>query len=208
MNTRLTEHTLSETRDVVLLRSDRNAESKVVDRYGQLAGHIAGIPCILEDYSGQPHIGETWLVKITRTNAYRTMLYVEAIRPWQDTPDDNHAVTHVHLDFHDGTVKFLSRFVFPMEHSIYAQLWESYKLLADNMNAVIIKGNNKAIRWNKKGAPPQVPLHRFATKYKNQPLLGDHNDINYFLANLDKLRQKTIAEARNKGVKASDIHHE
>ncbi|HUW66407.1 MAG TPA: hypothetical protein VMW83_17250 [Spirochaetia bacterium] len=170
----------------------------VVGLYGRLMGHIAGIQCLLEDCTAQPKAGETWLVKITGTNARRTMLYVRAVHPWQDRPEDRRAIVQVRVDFRDGMIKFPHRFAFPAEHTLYAQLWEDYKLLTDNMNAVIIRGD-KAIRWNKKGKPPQVlPLHRFATKYRHQPLLGKPDDIDHFLANLDDLRNESIESARKR----------
>ncbi|HUW65049.1 MAG TPA: hypothetical protein VMW83_10210 [Spirochaetia bacterium] len=173
----------------------------VADRYEQLVGHVAGIPCILESGASQPRAGETWLVEMTRTNARRTVAYVKAVRPWQGTPEDRRAVVHAHVDFHDGTLKFLRSITFPVEHTLYAQLWKDYQLLMANMNAVIIRGD-KAIRWNKKGKPPHaLPLQRFATKYKNQPLIGEPGDIRYFLANLEDLRNKTIEEARRRRAK-------
>lgn len=170
----------------------------VAGRYEQLVGYIAGIPCVPNGGESQPMAGETWLVEIMGTNARRTMAYVRAVRPWQGTAEDRRAVVHAHVDFRDGTLKFLSRFTFPIEHTLYAQLWEDYKLLTANMNAVIIRGD-QAIRWSRKGKPPEVlPLQRFATKYRRQPLLGEPNDIHHFLANLEDLRSKTIEEARRR----------
>ncbi|HUW65295.1 MAG TPA: hypothetical protein VMW83_11515 [Spirochaetia bacterium] len=170
----------------------------LVGRCEGLAGSIAGIPCILDECTPEPKAGETWLVEITRTNARRTVLYVRPVRPWNDTQEDRRAVVHAQVDFHNGTVKFLNRVTFPVEITRYAQLWEDYRMLSDSTNAVIIKGD-KAVRWNKKGKPPQVlPLHRFATKYKRQPLLGESKDIRRFLTNLEDLRGYTIESARRR----------
>lgn len=170
----------------------------LVGRCEGLAGSIAGIPCILDECTPEPKAGETWLVEITRTNARRTVLYVRPVRPWNDTQEDHRAVVHAHVDFHNGTVRFLNRFTFPVELTRYAQLWEDYNQLASNMNVVIIKGD-KAVRWNKKGKPPQVlPLSSFATKYRRQPLLGEPKDVSRFLANLEDLRSYTIENARRR----------
>jgi len=173
----------------------------VTSRHGQLVGYIAGIPCILDEDSPRPGSGETWLVELTGTNAARTHAYVRAVRPWRGTPEDRRAVLHAHVDFRNGIVRFRSHFVFPMSHTSYAQTWKDYQLLAENIHAVIIRGD-KAIRWNRRGKPPQVlPLSRFATKYKRQPLLGDPADIAYFQANLEVLRAKAIEEAKRRNEK-------
>lgn len=165
-------------------------------RSGQLTGHIAGIPCVLEPGPANPAAGETWLIEITKVNVAKTFAHVRAIRRWKGTPEDRRAIAHAHVDFREGTLKLSSRFTFPMQQTFYAQTWNDYRTLADNMNAVIIRGD-KAIRWSRKGRPPQVmPLRRFATKYKNQPLIGEPADIDSFLTNLDTLRIKTVEDAR------------
>ncbi|MDA8334546.1 MAG: hypothetical protein M0Z41_06060 [Peptococcaceae bacterium] len=170
-------------------------------RYEQLVGYIAGIPCVPGRSASLPRAGETWLVEITGSNAAKTVAYVRAVRPWQGTPEDHRAVVHAHADFRDGTLKFRGRFAFPLKHTVYAQLWEDYRLLAENIHAVIIRGD-KAIRWNRQGGPPQVlPLQRFATKYKRQRLLGEPDDVDYFLTNLEALRAKTIEDARRRAAR-------
>lgn len=173
----------------------------VVGRDGRLVGSIAGIPCIVDSRISEPKAGETWLVEITRTSSRRTLFYVRPVRQWMDTPEDRRSVVHAHVDYRNGTVCFHNRFVLPIEKTTYAKLWDDYNLLVDNVTAVIIKGDT-AVRWNKKGKPPQVlPLHRFATKYRRQPLLGEPKDIHRFLANLEELRSQTIQSTRvgNKG---------
>lgn len=177
----------------------------IVGQSKRLTGSIAGIPCILDDSTSKPKAGETWLVEITKTNISRTVLYVRPVRPWKGTPEDRQAVVHVHVDFHTGTVKLHNGFMFRIELTQFVNPWGDYKVLSDNMNAVIIK-DDKAIRWNKRGKPPQVlTLDRFATKYKRQPLLGDPDAVHRFLANLEDLRSCAIESARSK--KKGDAPH-
>jgi len=174
-------------------------------RHGQLLGYIAGIPCVLARADSQAAAGETWLVEVTGTNPRRTLAYVRAVRPFRNTPEDRRTVMHPHVDFRTGTVRLGHRFVFPVEHTIYAQMWDDYRTLTENMHAVIIRGD-RAIRWHKKGKPPEVlPLARFATKYRRQPLLGDSADIERFLANLEDLRREAIEEARRKKLKGQEV---
>jgi len=177
----------------------------VAGRYEQLVGYIAGIPCVLAQGPREAAPGETWLVELTGTNARRTVAYVRAVRPFRDTAEDRRAVVYPRVDFRTGTVRLGGRFVFPVEHTLYAQVWEDYKLLAENVHAVIIRGD-RAVRWHKKGKPPEVlPLARFATKYRRQPLLGEPADIERFLANLEELRNEAIGEARRRRVKEQEL---
>lgn len=166
--------------------------------HGRLTGYIVGIPCVPEGGGTKPQADETWLVEITKVNARRTLVFVRAVRPWRDTSEDRQAIVHANVDFHNGVVKFLDRWSFPIKHTLHARLWEDYKLLSDNMNAVIIR-DGKAILWNRKGKRPYIlPLPRFATKYKNQLLLGKSEDIGHFLANLETFRSSAIEHAQKR----------
>lgn len=170
----------------------------VTSYQGRLTGYIAGVPYFLVDKGSDAKVGETWLIEITKINANRTAVYIRAIRPWRGTPEDCRSIFHPHVDFRSGVVKLLNHYNFPIEHTLYAQLWGDYKLLSKNTNSVIIRGD-KAIRWNSKGKPPHVvPLNRFATKYKNQPLLGTSKDIHYFSTNLEEFRNMAIEYARKR----------
>jgi hypothetical protein len=76
-------------------------------------------------------------------------------------------------------------------------------VLLYNNNAVIIYPGI-AVRWRKKGKPPEeLPLYRFATKYKQQPLLGAQEDIDCFLKSLNRLIAQAVKEAQLKKVVAS-----
>ena len=100
--------------------------------------------------------------------------------------------------FPKDTLYFRGRM--PHSHGMtpYTGAWEDYRVLSQNTNAVIIR-KGYAIRWKKKGKlPEKLPLHRFATKYKRQPLLGDPDEINAFLSNIELYIAQAIRESKKK----------
>lgn len=101
-------------------------------------------------------------------------------------------------DFAKGVLSLRGGVSYPLNMTNYARAWEDYQVLSNNTNAVIIR-KGYAVRWRKKGKPPQeLPLHRFATKYKRQTLLGSAEDIENFLNNLDAYVAKAIKESQKK----------
>lgn len=103
-------------------------------------------------------------------------------------------------DFRNGVLFFHGGVSFPLDRTIYARAWEDYQILAANTNAVIIR-EGMAIRWRKKGKPPEeLPLVRFATKYKRQPLLGAPEEVEDFVNSLALLVARAVEEAKRKRV--------
>lgn len=172
----------------------------VSGRLGNVIGHISNVICLPEKNGPRPEAGETWLVEITGKKPGSNVMFVRQIRLWKGSLRDYEAVSRGEPDFHRGVVRYFGNACFPVEKTRYAGLWCDYQLLSVNMHGVIIR-RDTAVRWNKKGKPPEVlPLHRFATKYKRQPLLGDPEDIEMFLNSLGDLKKRAVDEARQKAM--------
>lgn len=169
---------------------------------GVAANSALGI-CIPLPHGIRPGMGETWLVDVVQVIS-RRCLCVRLVRRWRGTLADYESVQKGYPDFRKGVLSFHGGVSFPLKETRYARLWEDYQVLAANPNAVIIR-DGKAIRWRKKGRPPEeMPLHRFATKYKRQPLLGAKEEIDCFLHALETLVAQAVEEAgRKKGRTAS-----
>lgn len=150
----------------------------------------------------QPKLGETWIVdKMQRISA--RLLYVRLVRPWRGLIADYESIQKGQPDFRRGLLVFKDGYSFPLEKTAYARLWEDYQMLLVNNNAVIIRPGI-AVRWRKKGKPPEeMPLYRFATKYKQQPLLGAEEDIESFLESLYRLIAQAVEESKLKKVTVS-----
>jgi hypothetical protein len=167
-------------------------------RLGNVIGSISSMVCLPEKSGPQPEAGETWLVEISGKKPGGNVILVRPIRLWKGSIRDYEAVSRGEPDFKQGLVRYFGNVCFPVEKTRYAGLWRDYLLLSENMHGVIIH-NDTAVRWNKKGKPPQVMLlHQFATKYKRQPLLGEPRDIEMFLNSLEELKRRAVAEARQK----------
>lgn len=142
-----------------------------------------------------PKLGETWIVDIADRISTR-LLYVKLIRRWEGLLPDYEAVQKGQPDFRKGLLVFRDGVSFPLSATSYAKVWEDYSALLTNTNAVIIR-RETAVRWRKKGKPPEeLPLYRFATKYKQQPLLGDKKDVDYFLSSLGRLIARAVEESK------------
>lgn len=158
--------------------------------------------CIPEPGGIQPKLGEAWIVDKTRRISTRSF-YVKLIRKWRGLISDYESIQKGQPDFRRGLLVFRDGTSFPLSETAYARLWEDYKALLDNNNAVIIH-SGIAVRWRKKGKPPEeMPLYRFATKYKQQPLLGAKEDIDYFLKSLHRLIAQAVEESQLKKAAAS-----
>lgn len=93
---------------------------------------------------------------------------------------------------------FKEGFSFPLDKTSYARLWDDYQVLLSNANSVIIH-RGIAVRWRKKGKPPEeMTLCHFATKYKQQPLIGVKEDVECFLSSLNHLIAQAIEESQMK----------
>lgn len=144
-----------------------------------------------------PKMGETWIVDTAqRISAYS--LYVRLIRRWRGLLMDYEDTQKGQPDFRKGVLLFHDGVSFPLSETIYATAWEDYQVLSANPNAVIIR-EGMVIRWRKKGKPPEeLPLYRFSTKYKRQPLLGAREEIEDFLNSLELLVEQVVEESRKK----------
>lgn len=172
----------------------------VAGRLGNVIGYISNVICLPEKNGPRPEAGEAWLVEITGKKPGSNVMFVRPVRLWRGSLKDYEAVSRGEPDFKRGVVRYFGNACFPVEKTRYAGLWRDYLLLSENMHGVIIR-KNTAVRWNKKGKPPEVmPLHRFATKYKRQPLLGKPEDIQIFLKSLEDLRKRAVEEARQKAL--------
>lgn len=171
--------------------------------YGtSVAGKSSQGLCIPLPGGESPKMGETWIVDIAKRISARS-LYVKLIRRWKGLLTDYESIQKGQPDFRKGLLVFRDGISFPLSETTYARLWEDYKVLLSNTNAVIIRGGT-AVRWRKKGKPPEeLPLYRFATKYKQQPLLGTKEDVDYFLSSLGCLIAQAIEESRLKKLGAS-----
>lgn len=150
----------------------------------------------------QPELGETWIVDKTQRIS-TSSLYVRLVRQWRGLISDYESIQKGQPDFRRGLLVFKEGASFPLGETAYARLWDDYQMLLSNNNAVIIHPGF-AVRWRKKGKPPEeLPLYRFATKYKQQPLLGDQEDIDYFLKSLNRLIAQAVEESQLKKVVAS-----
>lgn len=144
-----------------------------------------------------PRMGETWLVDMIQRISARS-LYVRLVRRWRGLLSDYEATQKGQPDFRKGVLVFRGGISFPLSETAYAGVWGDYQVLSENNNAVIIRGG-KAIRWRKKGKPPEeMPLYRFSTKYKRQTLLGTREEVDDFLNSLESLVASAVEEARNK----------
>ncbi|MFX4261921.1 hypothetical protein ACOBQJ_06940 [Pelotomaculum propionicicum] len=158
--------------------------------------------CIPEPSGIQPKLGETWIVDKTRRISTRSF-YIRLVRQWRGLISDYESIQKGQPDFRRGMLVFRDGISFPLAETAYARLWEDYKALLSNNNAVIIHPGI-AVRWRKKGKPPEeLPLYRFATKYKQQPLLGAKGDIDYFLKSLNRLIAQAVEESQLKKAMAS-----
>ncbi|MCL6634416.1 MAG: hypothetical protein K6T29_01435 [Peptococcaceae bacterium] len=145
----------------------------------------------------RPGLGEAWIVETAQVLSPRC-LYVRLIRRWRGFLADYEAIQKGQPDFIRGVLSFRGGVSFPLSETRYARLWEDYQVLAANPNAVIIR-DGKAVRWRKKGKPPEeMPLYRFSTKYKRQPLLGNPEEIRQFLNAREKFMAQVIEEAARK----------
>lgn len=167
-----------------------------------VAGNSPQGLCIPMPGEVQPGMGETWIVE-KRQRISTRLLYVRLIRQWRGIIADYESIQKGQPDFRRGLLVFKDGFSFPLGETAYARLWNDYKVLLSNNNAVIIHPGI-AVRWRKKGKPPEeLPLHRFATKYKQQPLLGNKKDIDYFLGSLNRLIAQAVEESQMKKMVAS-----
>jgi len=166
--------------------------------YGvSIAGNSPQGLCLPLPGGGKPKLGETWIVDIADRISTRS-LYVKLVRRWKGLLPDYEAIQKGQPDFRRGLLVFRDGVSFPLSETSYARLWEDYLVLLANTNAVIIY-QGTAVRWRKKGKPPEeLPLHRFATKYKHQPLLGAKEDVDYFLDSLGCLIAQAIQESQLK----------
>jgi hypothetical protein len=166
--------------------------------YGAVvAGNTPQGLCIPVPGGRIPKMGEIWLVDIARRISARSV-YVRLVRRWQGLLADYEATQKGQPDFRKGVLVFRGGVSFPLSETAYAGVWGDYQVLSENNNAVIIRGG-KAIRWRKKGKPPEeMPLYRFSTKYKRQTLIGDREEIEEFLDSLEALVARAVEEARNK----------
>lgn len=162
-----------------------------------IAGNTPQGLCIPRPGGILPKMGETWIVDTAqRISAYS--LYVRLIRQWRGLLSDYECIQKGQPDFRRGVLSFRGGVSFPLRETVYAGAWEDYQVLSANLNAVIIRGG-MAIRWRKKGKPPEeLPLYRFATKYKRQPLLGAPEEVEGFLNSLELLVKQAIEESRRK----------
>lgn len=150
----------------------------------------------------QPKSGEAWIVDKTQKISTRSIC-VRLIRQWRGLISDYESIQKGQPDFRRGLLVFRDGFSFPLAETAYARLWHDYQVLLSNNNAVIIHPGI-AVRWRKKGKPPEeLPLYRFATKYKQQPLLGAKEDIDFFLNSLKRLIAQAVEESEMKKVVAS-----
>ncbi|BAF60229.1 MAG: hypothetical protein HPY89_01650 [Pelotomaculum sp.] len=162
-----------------------------------VAGNTSDGLCIPLPEGIMPKPGETWIVEAVRRISARTY-YVRLIRPWRGLLADYECIQKGNPDFNKGVLCFNDGTSFPLSRTAYARAWEDYQILSSNTNAVIIR-DGMAVRWRKKGKPPEeMPLHRFATKYKRQQLLGKQEDIENFLNSLELLVAKAVEESRKK----------
>lgn len=158
--------------------------------------------CIPMPGGYQPELGETWIVDKAKGISTRS-LYVKLVRQWRGLISDYESIQKGQPDFRRGLLVFREGISFPLGSSAYARLWDDYQLLLSNTNAVIIH-RGIAVRWRKKGKPPEeLPLYRFATKYKQQPLIGAKEDIDYFLSSLKCLISQAVEESQMKKSLAS-----
>ncbi len=162
-----------------------------------IAGNSPQGLCLPLPGGGRPRLGETWIVDIANRISTRS-LYVKLVRRWKGLLTDYESIQKGQPDFRKGLLVFRDGVSFPLSNTSYARLWEDYLVLFANINAVIIR-QGTAVRWRKKGKPPEeLPLYRFATKYKHQPLLGDREDVDYFLSSIGRLTAQAIEESRLK----------
>lgn len=168
--------------------------------YGAIiAGNTPQGLCIPLPGGGVPEMGETWLVDIVQRISARS-LRVKLIRRWRGLLSDYESIQKGQPDFRKGVLSFHGGVSFPLKNTIYARAWEDYQVLAADTNAVIIR-EGMAIRWRKKGKPPEeLPLVRFATKYKRQPLLGASEEVEDFVNSLELLVARAVVEANKKRV--------
>lgn len=167
-----------------------------------VAGNSPQGLCIPMPGRVQPKLGETWIVDKTQRISTRS-LYVRLVRQWRGLISDYESIQKGQPDFRRGLLVFKDGFSFPLEETAYARLWNDYRVLLSNNNAVIIHPGI-AVRWRKKGKPPEeLPLYRFATKYKQQPLIGAKKDIDYFLNSLNHLIAQAVEESQMKKMVAS-----
>lgn len=163
----------------------------------EIAGNCPQGFCIPVPGGNLPKMGETWIVDTAqRISAYS--LYVRLIRRWRGLLMDYEDTQKGQPDFRKGVLLFNGKVSFPLCETIYATAWDDYQVLSANPNAVIIR-EGLAIRWRKKGKPPEeLPLYRFATKFKRQPLLGAPEEVEDFLNSLEMLVGQVIDESRKK----------
>ena len=166
--------------------------------YGEVvAGNTSHGLCIPVPGGNMPKLGETWVVDVVNKVSRRSF-HVKLVRKLKSFPSDYKYLQKGQPDFEKGVLSFKKGISYPLSMTAYARAWEDYQILSNNTNAVIIR-EGCAIRWRKKGKPPEeLPLHRFATKYKRQPLLGEPEDIENFLNNLDLYVAKAIMESKRK----------
>jgi hypothetical protein len=166
--------------------------------YGvSIAGNSPQGLCLPLPGGGRPRLGETWIVDIANRISTRS-LYVKLVRRWKGLLTDYESIQKGQPDFRKGLLVFRDGVSFPLSDTSYARLWEDYLVLFANTNAVIIR-QGTAVRWRKKGKPPEeLPLYRFATKYKHQPLLGDREDVDCFLSSIERLIAQAIEESKLK----------
>jgi len=166
--------------------------------YGtSLAGNSPHGLCVPMPGGSCPKMGETWIVEATRrTNTLSQ--HVKLIRRWRGVLSDYELIQKGQPDFRKGVLVFRDGASFPLKETTFAKEWNDYRFLSANTNTVIIR-SGKAIRWKKKGKPPEeMPLHRFATKYKNQRLSGSREEIEYFLNSHGQLVAQAVEESKNK----------
>lgn len=162
-----------------------------------VAGDSSQGLCIPIPGGPQPKLGETWIVDKEQMISTRP-IYVKLVRLWRGLISDYESIQKGHPDFRKGLLVFKEGFSFPLDKTAYARLWDDYQVLLSNANSVIIH-RGIAVRWRKKGKPPEeMTLCHFATKYKQQPLIGVKEDVECFLSSLNHLIAQAIEESQMK----------
>jgi hypothetical protein len=176
-------------------------------RNGNIFTEIGEWICFPNSEGPQPKPGETWLVEIIKPAAQSNQNNIRHLRLVQqlngiltDKKGETGKIIGKkmvgRIDLKSGVLCFSGnngyQTTLPLENTKYSSIWNDYKFLLDNPNAVIIR-DGKAILWRKKGKFPKImPLARFATKYKRQTLVGDQEQVDYFLKSLKELRDQVI----------------